>query len=88
MDVTTKKYTLPELKMGMRVRMSELQNILDVHMILIDTKIISNDDLIGTLVYAGDGKDENCDKWIKQTKPITPIYFSREEFEDGVEYDE
>ncbi len=88
MNEMTKKYALPELQVGMQVKLSELQDILDVHMILIDTEMISNDDLIGTLVYVGDGKDEESDKWFMQTKPITPIYFSREELEDGVEYDE
>lgn len=87
MEMAIKKYTLPELKLGMQVKMSELKNILDVHMILTDTKVINNDDLIGTLVFFGTDEKE-YEKWFKQDKPITPIYFNSEEMEDGVVYDE
>lgn len=83
----SKKYTLSELKLGMQVKLSELQNILDIHMILVDTKMISNDDLVGTLVFFGNNEKE-YEKWFKQTKPITPVYFNSEELEDGVVYDE
>lgn len=88
MQPTSKRYTIDELKLGMTVRMSELKDILDTHFILIDTRIIDNDDLIGTLVYFGQGDEEDCDKWFKQSKPITPIYFNSEEILYGVVYDE
>lgn len=87
MDMATKKYTLPELKIGMQVKLSELKNILDVHMILIDTKVVNSNDLIGTLVFFGADETE-YKKWFNQNKPITPIYFNSEELEDGVVYDE
>lgn len=83
----SKKYKLSELKVGMQAKLSELQGILDVHMIMVDTKIIDNDDLIGTLVFFGSDEKE-YKKWFNQHKPITPIYFNSEEIEDGVVYDE
>ncbi len=82
-----KSYTLSELKTGMKVGLSQLKNVLDTPMILIDTEVINNDDLVGTLVYFGDNERE-YEKWFKQPKPITPVYFNSEELEDGVVYDE
>lgn len=82
-----KRLALSDLKVGMKVKLSELQNILDTRMILIDTKMISNDDLVGTLVFFGNNKAE-YEKWFKQSRPITPVYFNSEELEDGVVYDE
>lgn len=56
-------------------------------MILVDTRVIDNNDVIGTLVFWGHDEKEH-EKWFMQTKPITPIYFNSEELEDGVVYDE
>lgn len=82
-----KKYSLQDLKIGMQVKLSELQNILDIPMILIDTQVINNDDLTGAIVFFGNNEKE-YEKWCNQTKPITPIYFDSQELEDGVVYDE
>lgn len=82
-----KMYKLSELKLGMKVRKSQLKGIMDVHMILVNTKIIDNNDLVGTLVFFGDNEEEYV-KWFKQERPVTPIYFNSEELEDGVVYDE
>ncbi len=82
-----KKYKLTELKKGMQVRESQLTNILDTPMILVDTHIINNNDLIGTLAFFGHNERE-YEEWFEQSKPITPIYFNSEELEDGVVYDE
>lgn len=87
MTTATKKYTLSELKIGMQVRLSELKNILDVHMLLTNTRIINNNDLVGTLVFFGDNEEE-YQQWFKQPGAITPVYFDSEELEDGVVYDE
>lgn len=56
-------------------------------MILTDTHVINNDDLMGTLVFFGNNEQE-YEKWFNQSKPITPIYFDSEELEDEVVYDE
>lgn len=87
MQDMNKRYALQDLKQGMQVRKSELSNILDTPMILVDTRVIDNNDVIGTLVLWGHDEKEH-EKWFMQTKPITPIYFNSEELEDGVVYDE
>lgn len=87
MNTKIKKYTLQELKLGMTVKLSELSNILDIHMLLVNTRIIDNDDLIGTLVFFGDNEEE-YQQWFKQPGAITPIYFNSEEILYGVVYDE
>lgn len=83
----SKKYKKSELKLGMQVKLSEIDHILDTHIILLDTKLIDNNDLIGELVYIGDGKDKESDKWFKQSRPITPLYFSSESLRDDISYD-
>jgi hypothetical protein len=84
----TKKYTISELHVGMVVRESELSNILDTYFIIINSKIVNENDIEGELAYIGNGKDGNFKKWFEQDIPITPLYFSSEDAEDGVVYDE
>ena len=88
--MTDKKYTIDELKIGMKVKMSELENILDMPMVLVDSKILDNDDIEGILAYFGYSEAE-YEKWFRQTppaRPITPVFFNSEELMDGVVYDE
>lgn len=85
-----RRYAVMELNslIGKRVKESELSNIVGVYMILLDTEIVENDDVQGTLVYAGDGKNEDYKYWFNQTQPITPIYNRTLEEEDSAVYDE
>lgn len=87
MNTITKKYTLKDLKLGMKVKLSEINEIYDTDIILVDTERIGATDLIGTLVFIGDNAEEYS-KWFQQTKPITPLYFDSAELVDGVVYDE
>lgn len=48
-----KKYTPKELKVGMKVKISELTDILDTYIMLVDTERISSTDAVGTLAYIG-----------------------------------
>ena len=82
------KYTLNDLQENMRVRVSQLSNILDTCMILLDTELLADNDVEGTLVYFGNGNTEEYTKWFKQDKAITPVFFDSAELEDGVVYDE
>ncbi|MDE6054492.1 MAG: hypothetical protein K2G55_12175 [Lachnospiraceae bacterium] len=82
------KYTLNDLQENMRVRVSQLSNILDTCMILLDTELLADNDVEGTLVYFGSGNTEEYTKWFKQDKAITPVFFDSAELEDGVVYDE
>ena len=89
MNNPDKRYKLSELKVGMQVKLSELRNILDTHMVLTGAKMIGSDDLVGTLVFFGN--DESAyEKWFKQSgsEPMTPVYFDSEELRDEVVYDE
>lgn len=83
-----RKYALQDLHKDMRVRVSQLSNIMDTCMILLDTELLSNNDVEGTLVYFGSGNTEEYTDWFRQEKAITPVYFDSEELEDGVVYDE
>ncbi|MCM1538709.1 MAG: hypothetical protein NC254_09955 [bacterium] len=88
MIIAEKKYTIDDLHKNMRVRISQLSNILDTCMILLDTKILADNDIEGTLVYFGSGSTEEYTKWFQQDQAITPIFFDSAELEDGVVYDE
>lgn len=52
MIITEKKYTLNDLCENMRVRVSQLSNILDTCMILMDTEVLSDNDIEGTIPLA------------------------------------
>jgi len=83
-----RKYELQDLRKDMRVKVSQLSNIRDTCMILLDTELLSDNDVEGTLVYFGSGGTEEYTGWFQQEKAITPVYFDSEELEDGVVYDE
>ena len=86
--IDLERYSLEDLHKNMRVRISQLCNILDTYMILLDTKRLPDDDLEGTLVYFGNGNTEEYTNWFKQPQPITPVYFDSAVLEDGIVYDE
>lgn len=88
MTVAKKKYTFDDLHENMRVKVSQLSNIMDTCMILLDTELLADNDVKGTLVYFGNGNTEEYTKWFKQDKAITPVFFDSAELEDGVVYDE
>ena len=62
--VAEKKYTLDEIQVGMRVKASELSEILDTHIILTDVKLIKNPIGVGTF-------EGIIDSISKEWKPIT-----------------
>lgn len=80
--------TINDLYENMIVKVSQLNTILNVHMILVDTELLPDNDVQGTLVYFGDGDTQEYTKWFHQDRPITPVYFDKAELEDGVVYDE
>lgn len=56
--------------------------------ILLDTVLLADNDVEGTLVYLGSGNTEKYTKWFQQEKAVTPVFFDSAESEDGVVYDE
>ena len=87
MDVATKKYTLPELKVGMQVRKSQLSEIVDVYIVLTDVKSVNND-LDGKIGFIGKEITEEMTKLRNPQIPITCIYNNSTEIGDDVTYDE
>ena len=47
MDIATKKYTLPELKVGMQVRKSQLSEIMNVYIVHHFTTFINDSPFAG-----------------------------------------
>lgn len=88
MILTKQKYTMDDLYKNMRVRVSQLSSILDTCMILLDTELLADNDVEGTLVYFGNRNTEEYKKWFQQEKAITPVFFDSAELKDGVVYDE
>ena len=88
MILTKQKYTIDDLHKDMRVRVSQLSGIMDTCMILLDTELLADNDVEGTLVYFGNGNTEEYTKWFQQEKAITPVFFDSAGLEDGVVYDE
>ncbi len=86
MVAAEKKYTLEELHIGMEVKKSQLSNILDTPMLLINTIVLQDGDVKGTLAFYNDIGEYT--KYFKQNISITPVFFNSEELEDGIVYDE
>ncbi|MCR5098825.1 MAG: hypothetical protein K6B14_07755 [Lachnospiraceae bacterium] len=89
MAIAEKKYKVDDLKINMRVKVSQLSDIMDTCMLLVDSVMLDDKDVEGTLVYFGPGETEEYTKWFMQSeKGITPVYFDSEEILEGVTYDE
>lgn len=86
-EIGERRYKLEDLKIGMTVKLSELSEIYDTHMLLENSERIGNKDLVGTLVLFGNNAEE-YDKWYMKKKRLTPVYFDSAELLDGVVYDE
>lgn len=70
------------------VKVSQIDNILDTYMLLLNSKLLPNGDVEGELVYFGDGNSDEYNKWFLTENAITPLYFDKAEYADGVVYDE
>lgn len=80
-----KKYTLSDLKVGMKVKASQLSEILDTYIVLTDVHLVKNTLGIGT--FEGT-VDSISTKLIRLTKPnSTLIYNDSYEREDCCEYE-
>ena len=83
-----KKLSFDELQEHMIVRTSQLENIFDTYMLLLNSTLLADGDVEGELVYFGDGKSTDYTKWFKTNATITPVYFDSAEYIDGVTFDE
>lgn len=75
-----KRYTLDELKVGMKVTVEQLQNIYNTYMLILYENM---GDKVGTLVYFGKDANEEYSKLFFSGKPMCPLYNIKEEV-DGV----
>ena len=77
---------LEDLKVGMKTTADQLSHITNKYMMLVYDKM---GDKEGTLVFIGDERTSEFDKWFYQShQPINPIYHTDMEFDDSVVYDE
>lgn len=76
-----------DLKIGMRVSKSSLQNIKGVHITLIDA-IFDGDDIIGTIAFIGKRLNRKADKVFRDAESICAVYNSVEDIDGEVTYDE
>ncbi len=86
------KLSFDDLRIGMTVRMSQLSDIFDRDIILINSRLLPDNDAEGEVAYlAGNGDDEDIaeyEKWFDQSDiPITPIYQSAD-ISGGADCDE
>ena len=87
MEVSTKKYALQELRLGMQVKKSQLSDILDTYIILTDVSSIGQD-LVGRIGFIGKEITEEVTKLRSPKVAITCIYNNSTEMGDDVTYDE
>lgn len=87
MSVAIKKYTLPELKLGMEVKIDELSNILDTYIILVDVYKVGKD-LAGKIGFIGEELTAEVSKLRSPDRAITSVYNNSTEIGDDVTYDE
>lgn len=83
----TGQLALSDLKLGMKVRKSELSKILDMYIILTDVCSIEQD-LVGKIGFIGREITEEAAKLRNPQIPITCIYNNSTEIGDDVTYDE
>lgn len=70
-----KKLKLEDLKIGMKVKPSQLSEIYETYiMILYDNQKQKK----GKIVYIGKYRTEEYSKWYRQDKPIRPVYNYRD----------
>lgn len=74
-----------DLKIGMRATVDQLSHIINKYMILVYDNM---DDEVGTLVYIGNRRTKEFEKWFMQDKPITPIHHTKMDLEENVVYDD
>lgn len=81
-DEKEKNYTLEELKVGMRVKTSQLNDILDTYIILTEAEFCGVNDVIGVVAFIGDKLNAESDKFVRQSGTAS-VYNDSSECEGG-----
>lgn len=85
MVATEKKYTLDELKLGMKVSRKELSEIYDTYMLIVYRNMT---DTHGKLTFIGKDRDKTYHEIVSSGKPVCVVFNSKEEAEELYSYDE
>ena len=80
----TKRYTLDELKVGMKVAVEQLKNVYDTYMLILYENM---GDKVGTLAYFGKDTDDEYARLFMLGKPMCPLYNIKEEAEGIYSYE-
>lgn len=79
-----KRYTLDELKVGMKVTVEQLENVYDTYMLILYENM---GDKVGTLAYFGKDTDDEYARLFMLGKPMCPLYNIKEEAEGIYSYE-
>ena len=83
MILTKQKYTINDLHKDMRVRVSQLSGIQDTSMILLDTELLADNDVEGTLVYFGSGNTEEYQNGSNRKKRLPRFSLTAQNWKTG-----
>ena len=78
---------LEDLQVGDTVTKSSLDNIFNVYITLVDSKVIDGD-IIGKIAFIGKELGDECDRVVEENDNICAIYHDSAEIEGEVTYDE
>ncbi len=78
---------LEDLQVGDTVTKSSLDNIFNVYITLVDSKVIDGD-IIGKIAFIGKELGDESDRVVKENDNICAIYHDSAEIEGEVTYDE
>ena len=81
------KLRLEDLRIGDVVTRSSLDEIYNVYITLVDSKVAEGD-IIGKIAFIGLELDEKADKVIEENDNICAIYHDGDELEGEVTYDD
>lgn len=81
------KLRLEDLRIGDVVTRSSLDEIYNVYITLVDSKVAEGD-IIGKIAFIGRELDEKADKVIEENDNICAIYHDGDEMEGEVTYDD
>lgn len=81
------KLRLEDLRIGDTVAKSSLDNIYNMYITLVDSKVIDGD-IIGRIAFIGQELGDESDRIEEENDNICAIYHDSSEIEDEVTYDE
>ena len=87
-DTEKKEYTLDELYNGMQVRESQLSNVYNIHIVLVNSFLTEDGDIEGTVGFIGSTLNSESDRLNRRGVMVTHIYNEEAEKEGEIYYDD